>query len=198
MLPDFSAAWARARMRQESNLQGAKARRVSNPVPSPVGLRIHERRERESDSQGTFQCSSDFESDAVANRLASPWRRTESSNLSACAPIRLPSGAGTLTGSSSMAESGELESHAARRALVSSEARPLAGSLSLRAPGGSRTLTSEDTGSWDQRGCQLRHQRIGQALSRLQRSGACLTLVHAMHAPERTTGFGPATLTLAR
>src|SRR5215469_1775109 len=38
------------------------------------------------------------------------------------------------------AESGEIESQPFLAALVSSEARPLAGSLSMRAPGGIRTL----------------------------------------------------------
>jgi hypothetical protein len=60
-----------------------------------------------------------------------PERRTEHSKPSTYAPVRVPDDAGALTGSSSMAESGELESHAAKRALVSSEARPLAGSLPI-------------------------------------------------------------------
>ena len=50
----------------------------------------------------------------------------------------------------------------------------LSGSPSVSALGGSRTLTPEGTGSWDRRGCQLRHQR------------------------ERLTGFEPATFSLAR
>jgi hypothetical protein len=49
----------------------------------------------------------------------------------------------------------------------------LSGSPSVSALGGSRTLTPEGTGSWDRRGCQLRHQR------------------------ERLTGFEPVTSNLA-
>jgi hypothetical protein len=102
-------------------------------------------------------------------RFHLPWRRTENSNPSAfrrpsvfqaepAQPVHPP-----------RAESGRLERHGVTRASVSSGARPLAGSLSigaadgdrrtaryaqtgaarglpasLRAPGGSRTLTSED------------------------------------------------------
>jgi hypothetical protein len=66
-------------------------------------------------------------------------RRTENSNPSARAPVRFPDDAGALTGSSSMAESGAVEAHAQRRALVSSEARSLIGSLSLRTVPGTRT-----------------------------------------------------------
>lgn len=89
----------------------------------------------------------------------------------------------------SRAESGRLERHARRRALVSSEARspdrftlprgPNGGRtritgfadrhLTIRssghsAQGGSRTLTPEGTRFWAVRGCQLRHSRICRPL----------------------------------
>ena len=51
---------------------------------------------------------------------------------------RFPDGDRTLAASSSTAESGEFESHGVTRALVSSEARPLSGSLSIEAVGGDR------------------------------------------------------------
>ena len=69
----------------------------------------------------------------------------ESNQLGTHAPTaRFQRGAFPV-GQPSIEESGEIESHALRRALVSSEARSLIGSLSMRAPGGIRTLTPEDT-----------------------------------------------------
>lgn len=75
---------------------------------------------------------------------ASPVRLPGSLSLSICAAedgvlethpgngaSRFPGGGRALAASSSMAESGAVEAHALRHALVSSEARPLAGSLSM-------------------------------------------------------------------
>jgi hypothetical protein len=106
------------------------------------------------------------------------------------APTRFPTEASRPAGSSSE-ESGRLKRHGVTRAVVSSDARSLTGSLSdepgrgqanhpvradrrgrdspttKRAPGGSRTRTPEDTGSWDRRGYQLRHQRFAPARARV-------------------------------
>ena len=49
--------------------------RVQAGFRHQIGLRTHERRGRESNSQG--RSSTAFGADPVANRVASPWRRTE-------------------------------------------------------------------------------------------------------------------------
>jgi hypothetical protein len=71
---DPSTGWvvATVRMRQESDLQGREARLGSSQVPSPVGLRIHERKDRESDPEGDSRRSPVFGTGAVASRLALP------------------------------------------------------------------------------------------------------------------------------
>jgi hypothetical protein len=128
--------------------------RVQAGFRHQIGLRTHERRGRESNSQG--RSSTAFGAGPVADRVASPWRRTEYSKPTRKGATRFPGGDRTLTASSSVdrtgvepayarwgsspctariAESGELESHGVTRALVSSEARPLAGSLSVPFPG---------------------------------------------------------------
>src|ERR1039458_2794647 len=63
------------RIRQESDLQGREARRVSKPVPSPVGLRIQERSGRDSDPQGGFRRSPVFGTGAVSRSARSEERR---------------------------------------------------------------------------------------------------------------------------
>ena len=69
----------------------------------------------------------------------------ESNQLRTHAPTARFQRSAFPVGQPSIEESGEIESHALGRALVSSEARSLIGSLSMRAPGGIRTLTPEDT-----------------------------------------------------
>ena len=123
--------------------------RVQAGFRHQIGLRTQERRGRESNSQG--RSSAAFGAGPVANRVASPWRRTEYSKptrkeprafQAVTAPWRLHPpwtvratrwGSGPFT--VRIAESGELESHGVTRALVSSEPRPLAGSLSVPFPG---------------------------------------------------------------
>ena len=69
----------------------------------------------------------------------SPLRRTEHSKLSACAPVRVPDDAGTLTGSSSICGERRTRIPHLRCALVSSEAgRPDPFTLH-RGPPGNRT-----------------------------------------------------------
>ena len=71
-------AVARQRMRQESDLQGREARRVSKPVPSPVGLRI--RAEGAGLEPARALTSAAFGTAAVVRHSACPsvsgWRRT--------------------------------------------------------------------------------------------------------------------------
>ena len=63
-------------------------------------------------------------------------RTTDYSKATPCGAARFPAGARTLPGSSSRAESGAIEAHGLHRALVSSEARFLIGSLSIEARAG--------------------------------------------------------------
>ena len=129
--------------------------RVQAGFRHQIGLRTHERRGRESNSQG--RSSTAFGADPVANRVASPWRRTEYSKptrkeprafQAVTAPWRLHPpwtvratrwGSGPFTART--AESGELESHGVTRALVSSEAR-YPDRFTLRTLPGIRTRTS--------------------------------------------------------
>jgi hypothetical protein len=75
------------RMRQESNLQGAKARPGSSRVPSPVGLRIQSGEGR-SRTPKALAGSPAFGAGAVTSRLASPWRMAQELNLlRALAPV---------------------------------------------------------------------------------------------------------------
>ena len=100
-------------------------------------------------------------------------RRTEKSNPSAFTPGRFPSGASTLTGSSSRAEGGAVEAHARDgHALVSSEARP-PGRFTF--PSTSRGIRTRTTGGLD----------------------AVTPACWSREACERLTGFEPATSTLA-
>lgn len=85
---------------------------------------------------------SDFESEPAAQRVHLPWRRTEDMIPSACTPSRFPGGAGHLPGLFSRAEGGGHDPHAAKRALVSSEAPALAW-FTFRSARGIRTRTTE-------------------------------------------------------
>jgi hypothetical protein len=95
------------RMRHDSNVQGRKARPGSSRVPSPVGLRIH-------------------------GRIAEVPPPSPGTGARPGSSRRLLLGSFTILGRPSTAESGEFESLPSLGALVSSEARPLAGSLSMR------------------------------------------------------------------
>jgi hypothetical protein len=81
-------------------------------------------------------------------------RRTEIPTPIPLGTARFPAGAGYPPGSSSKAESGAIEAHGVTRALVSSEARPLAGSLSVvRREGLAPSRPFRATGFWDLRVC---------------------------------------------
>ena len=70
-----STSWVVASGWRRSRPQRSRALPGSSRVQSPVCLRFQERRGRESNSQG--RSSTAFGADPVANRVASPWRRTE-------------------------------------------------------------------------------------------------------------------------
>ena len=138
-------------MRQESNLQGREARPGSSQVPvsQPDCASI-------ADGGGLApQPLWAHPGSSRGLRLGSftiHERRTENSNPSGSPPSRLPSGAGTLAGSFSIAvgrlgytehpaESGRLERHGRSRALVSSEAQHPGWFTLPGTPGGICTLT---------------------------------------------------------
>lgn len=130
-------------MRQESDLQGREARRVSKPVPSPIGLRIQVFGSGRSGARThkALAGSAVFETAAVVQHSACPSKRSPSGWRADRTPARLvtvaaafqagplPLGQPSIelerfrTGTGNAAESGLLESHALRHASASNGAR---------------------------------------------------------------------------
>jgi hypothetical protein len=100
-------------MRNESNAQGREAHPDSGRAPSTSWI-AHPRADRGGHAPQRPRCPPGFEPGAAPRRLHYPRRRTEHSKPSACAPVRVPDDAGTLTGSSSKAESGRHDLHPLR------------------------------------------------------------------------------------
>jgi hypothetical protein len=95
-------------MRSESNAQGRKARRISNPVPSPVGWRIP-CGSRKSCPSALSRAHPGSGRGPHLDGFTIQAEDGEPESQPVTQPMRLPSAAGALAGSSSMAEGARIE-----------------------------------------------------------------------------------------
>ena len=142
--------WVAASGSGASRTLKAEARPGSSRVQSPVCLRFHARRGRESNSQG--RSSAAFGAVAVTYLLASPWRKVHGSNV--CGRTRPPVSSGGTLPLGQPPVRGERATRTPRRSAHSLAARPgtLARSLSIVPTPGFEPGTSW---VWARRLCQL-------------------------------------------